>query len=414
VRFSAAAEGAIGFVWSVWGRRVSADAAWSYVPGPEDAGWQQVSVEARGRKGRRVARAWDVGVVAAAAPELQELTPPTGRMTLPPGEHASFRCTARLPAARPTDRLSFEWTMDGRTVLFERYPAGEAVSELLLPPAEAGAHRLRVSVTEDGRTASLADWMIDVAPEPEPEPVQEATVPPVPAPIEPAPAPAVEPRFVPAPGPRRLEAALGEAMAFQARVEPERAGVSYRWTVDGRPNPRNRSAALEYRPTTAGRHRIAVIAEADGRMVGRDAWTVIARAPEPVAEDVPPPPRAEAEPTPPPPSSLAEADVHRWLQDYAQAWSRKDLAALRRMGQVRSSAEAARLERYFASIGALEVDVRVLALRVEGEHASVEFERIDTVTDPAGRRQQLRLPPIRKWIERTPDGLRFTDHDGRG
>jgi hypothetical protein len=60
------------------------------------------------------------------------------------------------------------------------------------------------------------------------------------------------------------------------------------------------------------------------------------------------------------------------------------------------------------------VDVRVLALRVDGEKASVEFERMDTVTDPSGRQQQLRLPPMRKEIERTRDGLRFTGRDGRG
>jgi len=45
---------------------------------------------------------------------------------------------------------------------------------------------------------------------------------------------------------------------------------------------------------------------------------------------------------------------------------------------------------------------------IDGERASVEFERTDTVTDPSGRRQELRLPAIRKEIERTPDGLRFT------
>ena len=84
------------------------------------------------------------------------------------------------------------------------------------------------------------------------------------------------------------------------------------------------------------------------------------------------------------------------------------------MGQVRSGAEAAQLERYFHSVDGLDVDVRVLQLSVAGERASVEFERTDTVTDPSGRRQQLRLPPIRKEIERTPDGLRFAVQGGAG
>jgi len=41
-------------------------------------------------------------------------------------------------------------------------------------------------------------------------------------------------------------------------------------------------------------------------------------------------------------------------------------------------------------------------------------EHTDTVIDPSGRRRELRLPPIRKQIERTPEGLRFTDHRGPG
>jgi hypothetical protein len=106
--------------------------------------------------------------------------------------------------------------------------------------------------------------------------------------------------------------------------------------------------------------------------------------------------------------------VRHWLDAYARAWSQKDLGALRRMGQVRSAAEAAQLERYFTSIESLAVEVHVLGLTVNGERASVEFERTDTVTDPSGRRQQLRLPPMRKEIERTPDGLRFTGRGGAG
>jgi len=43
--FTASAEGARRLTWSVWSRPVSHAAQWSYVPGPEDAGWQQISVE---------------------------------------------------------------------------------------------------------------------------------------------------------------------------------------------------------------------------------------------------------------------------------------------------------------------------------------------------------------------------------
>jgi hypothetical protein len=180
--------------------------------------------------------------------------------------------------------------------------------------------------------------------------------------------------------------------------------------VDGRivqdaPNPR-----FDFVQGKPGRHRVTVTAIVDGRPVATDAWQVAVVAP-------PPPDAAQGVPSAPPegasaPGRLAEEEVRRWLDDYARAWSRKDVGTLQRMGQVRSTTEAERLERYFHSIDDLHVDVRVIALRVEGGQAVVDFERTDTVTDPAGQRRQLRLPPFHKEIERTPGGLRFRGGEG--
>jgi len=64
---------------------------------------------------------------------------------------------------------------------------------------------------------------------------------------------------------------------------------------------------------------------------------------------------------------------------------------------------------YFGTVENLRVEVHVRAVRVDGERAAVEFERVDTMTDPGGRRQELRLPLQHKEIERTPDGLRFVN-----
>src|SRR5437016_4044572 len=77
----------------------------------------------------------------------------------------------------------------------------------------------------------------------------------------------------------------------------------------------------------------------------------------------------------PGPAGLTEAGGGGWLDEYARAWSRKDLRALRRMGQVRSAAEEEQLERYFRSVDGLHVAVRVLALRLDGARAAVELER---------------------------------------
>ena len=507
VRFRARADGAVGFTWLRWGRPVAAEGTWTYVAAPEDAGWQRIAVEVTGRRGLRLTRTWEVGVVAAVAPEIDVLTPAAGPIAVRPGEKATFRARAHLPGGRADDRLAFEWALDDRPFLRDERSADDAESEVVLPAASPGTYRLRLRVTEDGRTASLADWAIAVQGG-DAEAVRTATRPPVDVPPAPAPPAAESPRLVPSPGPRELDAELGRSVPFEARVAPEVPGVTYRWTVDedpagdggsrfdyratergphevvvvaeldgrrigrdawmlmvyppevttpppdagprivrapgsrrlegavgdrlafatrvrpetpdvvyrwsvdGTPAGRPQSGALEYEANAAGRHKIAVTVELAGRAIGNDAWVVDVRAPEaaPIPPPASPPPTAAAAPA----STLVEADLRHWLADYARAWSRKDVAALQRMGQVRGDAEAAQLERYFASIGALDVDVRIVSLTVEGEHASVEFERTDTVTDPSGRRQQLRLPPIRKRIERTPDGFRFTPQGGRG
>ncbi len=402
VQFSAGAPGALGFTWTVWGRPVSFASTFSYAPAPEDAGWQQVTVEVSGRGGGRAARTWDVGVVPPTPPVLEEVTPPAGSVALARGEQGSFRCRARVPAARPGDRLAFEWMLDDQPVRREEQPAADAISDLALPPSETGSHHLRVRVTEDGQSASIAEWTITVAAVPPPEP--PALVPP--------------PRLVRAPGPRYLEGRVGEPLVFQTRVEPQSTKVVYRWTVDRRWARARAPGRLEYEPTIPGRHTVRVTVAVADQTIGRDTWVVTVLEPE-VAQAAPPPLREPAPPateTAPPsvPSELAEAEVRAWLDEYARAWSRKDLSALRRMGQVRSAAEEERLERYFRSVDDLHVAVRVLALRLDGARASVELERTDTVTDPSGRRQELRLPPIRKQIERTPDGLRFTGDGGPG
>ncbi len=548
VRFTAAADGAVGYQWLVWGRPVSSAPSWSYTPAPEDAGWQQVSIEVTGRKGLRASRTWDVGVVKPVLPEIDALDPPPGSLALPPRASATFRARAHLPAARTSDRLVFEWTLDDRPILREEQPAEQAASEVVLPGAVAGAHRLRLRVTEDGRTASLADWTIDAAPAPtrvvnvapeeraapavptvEPVPV-DAPEPPPAAPSQPA------PRLVRAPGARQIETQSGTPVVFETHVEPVDAPVTYRWSVDGKqvagkggrlqyvmwttghrrvaltvalndktlgtdawevdvhpmgpstPTARNlpelaplpemavvrvpadhelegelgRVLVLEARvddapvayhwsidgqpvraepdgrlawePARPGLHTVAVAIKGDRGAALHESWKVAVHAPERAAPPAPPEPAPRLAPTapatlvPPEPVPIArampsaatarqaldEADVRRWLAEYARAWSRKDVGALRRMGQVRSAAEAERLEQYFHSVDELDVDVRVLKLSVAGERASVEFERVDTVTDPSGRRQQLRMPPIRKEIERTPDGLRFSAQAGAG
>jgi hypothetical protein len=108
-----------------------------------------------------------------------------------------------------------------------------------------------------------------------------------------------------------------------------------------------------------------------------------------------------------------EGEVRRWLEEYAQAWSLKDLDALHRMGQVQTASHAERLRRYFQSVGHLHVEVTVVAVHVDGDRIAVDLQRTETVADPSGDRQTLRSPLVRKAIERGPHGLRFTELTNR-
>ncbi len=430
VQFSVAAEGAREYTWSVWGRPVSRAATWSYVPGPEDAGPQLVKVTISGADGRRIRRIWDVDVQAPTAPELMDVRPPAGILAVPAGQEARFRCTARVAGTRssaPPGPLRFEWMVDDEKVREEERSGGLCSSELVLPPMKPGVRRVVARVSEIDRIAALAEWTVVVAPP--------------------------NLRLVRATKPKALERNLAEPLELAVRVEPAEAAASYEWSVDGQVASRGNEGTFEYQASSPGAHRVIVTATANGQVVGKEAWTVKVRAPEPTAvatvtEPAPavpvastgtvvasvpktptttPPeaaPEATAKATPPAPptatlplpaapatppatGTLAEAEVRRWLDDYARAWSRKDVDTLRGMGQVRNEEQAQRLVRYFASVDALEVAVHVRAVHIEGDHAQVEFERTNTLTDPGGKRRELRLPPLRKKIERGPAGLRF-------
>jgi hypothetical protein len=414
LEFSAAAEGATGYRWVVWGRPAGGGPTWTFVPAPEDAGWQQVRVVAEGAGGAQVTRTWNVGVVPAVAPEMVEVTPPAGVLRRAAGEQLSLRCGARVKAARGSDRLRFEWRVDDRPVHREEHAAAAAVSEIDVTSLEPGTNRVSVRVSEDDRTAAVEEWTIETTP-PGVASAPPPTSPPHAVPPSLAPAPPVPPptlaavpavRLVAAPGERSLECRVGDPLVLGVRLEPETPAATFEWTVDGRRARRGTASRFDYNPTSPGRHRLGVRVVVDGREVGSESWTVA------VAEPTPPPLAAANPPSTVPSRSagLDDEEVRRWLDDYARAWSRKDMDALRRMGQVRSAEEAEKLERYFRSVTDIRVDVRVRALHIEGDRASVEFERVDTVTDPAGRQQELRLPPLRKEIQRTPQGLRFADH----
>jgi hypothetical protein len=262
VEFSATTGAPAEVTWSLWSRSVSRERTWSYVPGPGDAGWQHVTLTVVGSDGWRVERMWDVGVVPALPPTLVEVLPAPGAVAVGAGERPRFRCGARAVAARPGDRLRFDWTLDERPVHREEGPAAAAFSELVLPASDAGPHRLAVRVGESEGVASLAEWSLDVA----------ALAPPAPPPP-----PALT--VVAPSGPRRLTGMVGERFAFSAEVTPEPPRTRYDWAVDGRRAQRSAASRFEYGPATSGRHRISVAVSAGRRSLGRDAWLLVVPPP---------------------------------------------------------------------------------------------------------------------------------------
>jgi hypothetical protein len=74
---------------------------------------------------------------------------------------------------------------------------------------------------------------------------------------------------------------------------------------------------------------------------------------------------------------------------------------------VTSDSQAADLERYFARVEDLDVEVQVIGIEREGDHSTVRFTRRDRFRDPSGRMVTQESPPIEKRVVRSPDGLRF-------
>jgi hypothetical protein len=99
--------------------------------------------------------------------------------------------------------------------------------------------------------------------------------------------------------------------------------------------------------------------------------------------------------------------VRSLLDRYAAAWRGHDVDTLRAIGQVTNDGQAAALRQYFADVGDLEVEVRVLDIRTDGDRATVRFTRRDTFKDPTGRSIAKESPPIEKVVVTTPQGLRF-------
>lgn len=209
---------------------------------------------------------------------------------------------------------------------------------------------------------------------------------------------------------QRAEAARAEAQRAETkRVEDGRAEAE-RTTV-ARAEPATPTPVRE-RPVAAER----VIERPTERVVAERATPAVREqlvsAPTAAfvatrAEPVPPPVERVAARAPVRTSGPTADAVRLLLERYAAAWRGHDVDTLRAIGQVTSEGQANALREYFASIGELEVEVRVLDIRTEGDRATVRFTRRDRFRDPTGREIAKESPPIEKVVVSTPQGLRF-------
>jgi hypothetical protein len=334
-------------------------------------------------------------------PEIIGTVPPRPKATLRAGDTAEFAI-----AARGTD-LRYGWTVDGR-------PAGTGPRWLYVPgPADVGRRRIEVVVSAPEGARRRA-WTVRVRS---------------------ARAPRIR---VAEPGTSEVRVEAGTLL--ELRVVPEAGAgepLETTWTVAGRPAGTGERLAL--RPEGPGEQVVrALVTSALGPTTGVEWRLEVTAPPAPEPPRVSGPPRAsESPPAPPlepaprstagrPPRGAPVArpgplparapsaieDLRRWLEGYAAAWRARDVDALRRMGQATSPEEVRALRDYFARARDLEVEVRPIAVRAEGDRAVVRFVRRDRFRDPAGRLLLHESPPIEKELVRTPGGYRIVGRGG--
>jgi hypothetical protein len=231
--------------------------------------------------------------------------------------------------------------------------------------------------------------------------------------------PAAKPAAKPEPKSQAITKPEPRTAKRQAAPTPERQARKPETAT--RPEPEApKPARVEERPVVVASTEVARPVEAAGErqptaVIERPVAVPVAtqRAVVASAADGEPPP-VEAErvaavvPTAPAHPSGPSHDAVRGLLDrYAAAWRRHDVDTLRAIGQVTNDGQANALRQYFASVRDLEVEVRVLDIRSDGNRATVRFTRRDTFRDPTGREIAKESPPIEKDVVTTPQGLRF-------
>src|SRR5262249_8647076 len=308
---------------------------------------------------------------ALVVARVAEGTTTKGKLTLRVGEQLEF-------AAAPGVSGVVEWRLDDRVV-------GDAVRWTFVPSAaDVGLHRVTVSVTPAGGRSRTQTWSVRVR-LPHSVRVVEAS-------------PAAELLQVPVDDEVMLH------FEVASREEGERVDVA--WTIDDASAgkgpvlrvSRAHPSSLRVRALAVGSLGTAVAHE--WRVVFEPrSTTSTSAAPRPTTttpplrptwpsplmrrptvtppsgpEPLPPtPPSTPAPVALPPPSGSGptRAQVTAFMEEVAAAWRHRNIAALRRLGQITSDESALALEEYLNSVQDLEVQIELLEVIPTGDRAIV-------------------------------------------
>jgi hypothetical protein len=355
--------------WSIDKHVVSKSPRWTYEPSVAQLGRRRVALEVKSADGT-ARRRWTVSVRPPRPPKILTLQPAREAVEMAVGERLPMKLTARPSTSR--EKLSLAWTINGK--------AASTSDTLVLKPRRAGVMRVRAVASTDLGAQLVREWRVTAV-----QPVEAAP------PEGTAVAENDEPRE---PARRDRKARAEEAAADDAPPEPRASEQPAELPHVAPPLP----------------------AEPEGVQVGK--LTIPQAPPPPVAAEPAPPPPAAAPSAPSTHPSVNPAspgaprpeDVQNLLERYAAALRNHDVQALRAIGQVTNDDQAQAMQGYFANVGDIDVEFRLLGMRWNGDSATVLFTRLDRFKDPAGRPVTHESPPVEKAIKKTPQGLKFVLH----
>ncbi|MGH7806382.1 MAG: hypothetical protein ACREQJ_18685, partial [Candidatus Binatia bacterium] len=288
--------------------------------------------------------------LASAKPESRSLRIPLG------GEQ---RFTA---AVRGGDDSDLVWRVNDRE-------AGRGASFVFSreASAEPGSRRVALAARSGGRTETLATWQVEVE---APQLAFAGTT----------------------PGFLRLEREVGSQVDFEAPVRPADVdGIRWEWSVNGERAAGASSSRYRLRTTNPGAYTVTVKASAPWGASIDKSWTLTVNKPKPT-------------PAPVVASRGAESELRDWISTYCGAFERKDTGKLLALGHLKTGAEAERLGEALSVMQNLTLSCTNASIRVDGNNATVSFDRTDRWTDPRGNPVERTLPRITKSLRREDSG----------